>query len=70
MKGVRWEDHGTKGVPVTSFLLGMAAVLYMFNGFVYVVHSSGLSYGGWIVALLGVLLLFLAKSYFLSLIHI
>jgi hypothetical protein len=64
MKGVRWEDQGTKGVPVSSFLLGLAAVLYMFNGFVYVVNSGGIDVGGWIVALLGVLLLVLAKSYY------
>jgi len=64
MKGVRWEDHGTRGVPVTSISLGVAAVLYMFNGFFHVVDSSGLSIGGWIVALFGVLLLAISKSYF------
>lgn len=53
-----------KGVPITSFILGAAAVLYTFNGFVYVVDSSGIDVGGWMVALLGVLLLFLAKSYY------
>ena len=61
---IKWEEDGTKGIPITSFLIGLAAVLFMLNGFMYLVDSGGLSVGGWVTALFGVLLLIIAKSYF------